>query len=134
VLLVVVTFTGLTIRDQVVEQQKADQAAALVGRVFDADIAQVPEIIRQMKEYRAWTDPLLKDTYAKAQDSKEARKQLHASLALLPVDVGQVDYLYQRLLKAEPQEVVVIREALSGQKAELASKLWSVLKDRQKGQ
>jgi hypothetical protein len=45
---------------------------------------------------------------------------------LLPVDAGQVAYLHKRLLKAEPQEVVVIREALLGHKADLTKQLWTL--------
>jgi hypothetical protein len=41
-----------------------------------------------------------------------------------------VEYLYGRLLKGEPQEVVVIREALSGYKADLTERLWALLEDR----
>ena len=43
-------------------------------------------------------------------------QELHASLALLPVDAAQVDYLYGRLLDAEPNEVPVIRDALAPHK------------------
>jgi formylglycine-generating enzyme required for sulfatase activity len=136
VLLAVVAATGVTINEwmeqqkRAMEQQKqADNASALVGRVFDADITQVPEIIRQMQEHRVWTDPQLKDAFAKAQDSKDARKQLHASLALLPVDAGQVDYLYGRMLKGEPQEVVVIRKELFDHRADLTQKLWTLLEN-----
>ena len=108
---------GLDDPNQVNEQENENYAGCLVGRVFDATITQVPGIIDEMKAYRAWTDPLLKEE--KEKSANDARKQLHASLALLPVDAGQVDYLYERLLKGEPQEVVVIREALLGHKADL---------------
>ena len=96
-----------------------------MGRVFDADITQVPGVIKEMAAYRTWTDPRLKEEKEKAAD--DSRKQLHASLALLPVDAGQVDYLYKRLLKGEPQEVVVIRDALLEQKVDLTGKMWSLL-------
>lgn len=125
--LVVATVAGLVIRDRVKERQKADYATALVGRVFDANITQVPGIVNEMNGYRAWTDPLLRDEKEKA--ANDPRKQLHASLALLPVDAGQMDYLYERLLTGEPQEVVVIREALSGHKDDLTERLWALLEN-----
>src|SRR5262249_48899065 len=56
---------------------------------------------------------------------------LHASLALLPVDSGQVDYLYERLLNAGPTELAVIRDALKGYRGELVERLWKVLDDAQ---
>jgi formylglycine-generating enzyme required for sulfatase activity len=127
VLLAAVTFTGVVIRDYVVERDKANYAAGLVGRAFDANITQVLGITKEMETYRAWTDPLLKEE--KEKSTKDARKQLHASLALLPVDSGQVDYLYGRMLKAESEEVVVIREALFDHKQDLTPKLWTLLEN-----
>ena len=50
----------------------------------------VPGIVEDMKPYRHWIDPLLRDAYQEAEANQDARKQLHASLALLPVDTGQV--------------------------------------------
>ena len=64
---------------------------------------------------------------SKEKSALDSRKQLHASLALLPVDAGQVVYLSERLLTGDPSEVVVIREALAGHKAEVTERLWEVL-------
>ena len=61
------------------------------------------------------------------------RKQLHTSLALLPVDASQVKYLYGRLLDAEPGEVPVIRDALAAHQEELVDKLWAVVEAPEKG-
>ena len=66
--------------------------------------------------------------------TKDARKQFHVSLALLPVDAAQVNYLFGRLLDAEPHEVPVIRDALAPHKdAELLDKLWAVVEAPDKG-
>ena len=62
-----------------------------------------------------------------------SRQKLHASLALLPVDPGQVDYLYDRLLDAQPHEVPVIRDALAPHKDALLDKLWAVVATPEKG-
>ena len=62
-----------------------------------------------------------------------SRQKLHASLALLPVDPRQVEYLYGRLLDAEPHEVPVIRDALAPHKDELLDKLWAVVETPEKG-
>src|SRR5207248_3275802 len=72
--------------------------------------------------------------YAQAEKEDDARKQLHASLALVPVDAGQVEYLYERLLKAQPQEVMVVREALGGHQQDLTERLWTLLENRQNDQ
>ena len=110
VVLVVLVVTGLMIRSQVIEQTKANHATALVQRLLDANIAQVPGVIDDIKGYRTWADPLLKEECHKAAET--SAQKLHLSLALLPVDQGQQDYLVERLLNAEPQEVPVIRDAL----------------------
>src|SRR5439155_6039049 len=44
--------------------------------------------------------------------ANDPRSQLGYSLALLPGDSGQVDYLYQRLLTADAAEMGVLRGAL----------------------
>ncbi|MCE9534775.1 MAG: protein kinase [Planctomycetes bacterium] len=125
VLLAVATITGLTIRNQVNERENSNYSRGLVGRVFAVNINQVPDVVKEMEKYRAWTDPMLKAE--KEQSANDPRKQMHASLALLPVDEGQVDYLYQKLLKGEPQEVVVIREALLSHKEKLTERLWTLV-------
>ena len=51
-------------------------------------------------QYTYSIDPLLKQINAHATDGSS--QKLHTSLALLPVDPTQVDYLYGRLLDAEP--------------------------------
>src|SRR5207248_2060600 len=53
------------------------------------------------------------------------RKQLHASLALLPWDPGQQEYLYRRLLAARPEEFVVIRDQLQPHREGLTGPLWA---------
>jgi serine/threonine protein kinase/energy-coupling factor transporter ATP-binding protein EcfA2 len=132
VLLAVATLTGLAIRQQVVEQQKATHAAELVQRVLEVETAQVPGVVAEMSDYRKWVDPLLRQDSDKA--AANSQQQLHASLALLPVDSGQVEYLYGRLLQGQPQEVVVIREALSDHRQDLTERLWKLLENPQKDQ
>ena len=129
--LVALTATGLTIRSQVIEHGNANHAASLVQRLLDANIAQVPGVIADMEGYRSWTDPLLEEQYQQAVDNSSQR--LHASLALLPVDSEQLDYLQGRLLDAEPQEVPVIRDALVPYTDSLTEKLWAVIQQPSQG-
>jgi len=133
VLLAVTTCTGLAIREQGIENQKEitekqneTHATELVQRVLDAGTTQVPGVVAEMSDYRKWTDPLLRKEYDKAAD--KSRQKLHASLALLPVDPSQVDYLRdQLLLHAEAPEVGVIVQELRGHKDELIDRLWAVV-------
>ncbi|MSR59839.1 MAG: formylglycine-generating enzyme family protein [Planctomycetaceae bacterium] len=109
-------------------------AHALRDRLLDANTHEVPTIVQDMAPYRRWLDPLLHEAAAQAEaGTKDARKQLHASLALLAVDPGQVDYLYDRLLDAEPHELPVLRDALASHKDELLDKLWAAVESPDKG-
>ena len=59
--------------------------------------------------------------------------KLHASLALLPVDASQVDYLFNRLLSATENELPVLRDALKTHQSTLTPKLWTVLETAKPG-
>jgi len=76
-----------------------------------------------MAPYRRWLDPLLRDAYQEAEAKQDWGKQLHTSLALLPVDATQVEYLYGRLLDARPSEVPVIRDFLAPHKDHVVDQL-----------
>jgi eukaryotic-like serine/threonine-protein kinase len=125
--LLALSAAGLAVWNEVVGQRRADRAAGLVQTLLKGDTPQVPGIVREMGPYRRWVDPLLREAYAQAETDRDRRRQLHASLALLPVDPGQADYLYGRLLDAEPQEVPVIRDALAPHKERLVGRLWRVV-------
>jgi formylglycine-generating enzyme required for sulfatase activity len=105
------------------------QAATLRDRLLESTTAGVPGIVQDMAPYRRWLRPLLEEAYSDAQTRGEARQQLHASLALLPVDPSQVEYLYSRLLKGDLQESMVIREALIDHRQALVPRLWEVLQN-----
>lgn len=105
------------------------KGSQLRDRLLESTMADVPGIIKDIAPFRRWVDPLLQDAFAQSEKSDDPRKQLHASLALLPVDSGQVEYLYERMLKAEPQELIVVREALFDHKADLTERLWIMLEN-----
>jgi formylglycine-generating enzyme required for sulfatase activity len=131
VFLALATLAGLLINDRAVEKKQSHHAGDLVRRLLDVGTSQTPDIIRQMEGYRRWTDPWLRLRFEQA---VSPRQKLHASLALLPVDAGQVGYLYERLLEAQPQEVLVIRQALSGHGDDLTGRLWELLQDPKEDQ
>jgi RNA polymerase sigma factor (sigma-70 family) len=130
-LLVAATVAAVIIREQMIEQYQATYAAGLVWALLNADTPQAPAIIAEIAHYRRWADPILQGEHARADAA--SRERLHVSLALLPVDPGQVDYLYRRLLDAQPQEVSLIRDALAPHKEALLKKLWVVVESPEKG-
>jgi formylglycine-generating enzyme required for sulfatase activity len=102
------------------------KAHTLRDRLLESTTADVPGIVKEMGPYRWWLNPLLQEAFAQAQKNKDARKQLHASLALLPEDATQVEYLYHQLLDAQPHQVPVVRDFLADYKSELVGRLWRV--------
>lgn len=113
------------------EMHGALMADALRDRLLDANTADVPTILTELTSYRRWADHLLRDENKKADATP--RQKLHTSLALLPVDASQVNYLYGRLLAAEPHEVSVICDALTPRKDPLLGGLWKVAETPEKG-
>lgn len=105
------------------------RAGSLRDRLMESTTVDAPAVVKEMAPYRRWVDPLLRESYARAAEQNEVRRQLHASLGLLPTDPSQVDYLTERLLTGDPHEVVVIRDALAGHKGELTERLWAVLEN-----
>jgi formylglycine-generating enzyme required for sulfatase activity len=132
VLATVLTLGGLAIWDHVEERNRDDHAAGLVEQLLRADIDQVEGIVTQIDKYRVWADPRLRQEYALASESPPAKLRL--SLALLPVDPGQKDYLAARLLQAAPDEVPVLRKALARYKGDLLQTLWAAAAEPAAGQ
>ena len=87
--------------------------------------------ISQLASCRRWANPrLVKLLTGTPPPSKE---HLHASLALLPVDAGQIDYLYQRMLNVDGVELSVIIDFLKPYKEQLVPKLWIILDSTEPG-
>jgi formylglycine-generating enzyme required for sulfatase activity len=124
--LAVVVLTGLAAWGKVREQQRQDRAEAVVKQLLVADTAQVPGIVAGMDDYRPLAGPLLRQALARA--APDSKDRLHLGLALLPEDAGQADYLYGRLLRAGPDELPVLRDALLDDAA-VRQRLWDLLPD-----
>jgi formylglycine-generating enzyme required for sulfatase activity len=126
-LLTAATLGGFEIRRRVVADMNARAADGLVDRLRDAEVAQVPAIVAELAPYRAWADPRLAELLEQEQASPKER--LHARLALLPVDAGQVEPLREALLRpdARPAEVLVVRDALLPHQGRLTTGLWEQL-------
>jgi hypothetical protein len=101
------------------------KADYLVRALASADVQEVDQIIKDMDGCRRWADPKLRALAA----SSSRKEQLHASLALLPVDPGQVAVLEKRLLDVKqdvgPDEALAIAGGLrkTDQRVEVASRL-----------
>jgi len=128
VVLAVIAVSGMNIRKAVVEKQDLTRAEGLVTGLLNADISQVPAIVKAIDALRPWADPLLREAFEKARFG--SREKLHAALALLPVDEAPLAYLSNELLRAEPSRLPVIRDALADHSAGIIGRLWTVLVGR----
>ena len=101
------------------------RAAELVESLRIAQISDVPALVSKLANHHRWAAPRLAKLLSDSPE--ESREHLHASLALLPHDARQVDYLTRRLLVSRTSELSVLREALRGHRSALTPKLWSEL-------
>ena len=133
-LLMVGLISGIVIRNSVlaerdriqsasVEQQNEANAKGLVETLVKADSVQVPDIVKQLGDYRKWADPLLEVRLSSAAD--DSAEKIHLSLALVDQDERQVDYLYRQLLRTESQRFPVIRDALEKHQERLRDRLYT---------
>jgi hypothetical protein len=99
------------------------RARALVNTLLASKTDGVPEVVRELEPYRRWADPLLRERIK--QDDLGAVARQHIALALLRIDPGQRDYLADRLLETDPQELRVLRDALAPHGEELRERWWA---------
>ncbi len=107
------------------------QSQAKIKSLLHAPTAQVPMVVEELATYHRWAEKPLQQMLVIARERDDARQQLHASLALLPRDASQVDYLLTRLLSGNPSEVVAIREVMQPYVSAAAPPLWKILEDPQ---
>jgi serine/threonine protein kinase/formylglycine-generating enzyme required for sulfatase activity len=108
------------------------RARELRNRALEAKTEDVPQIVAAMTPYRRWIDPMLHAALAEAEAQGDAARQLHTSLALLPVEPQQQGPLLQRLQTAGPVEVQTIRQLLLPGRPEVQDQLWAILEDKER--
>ena len=116
---------------QVVDAQRT-RALAQVDALRRAEISQVPYLIEGFKPFHDEIVPQLRHLLQEPRlDEKE---RLRLSLAMVADDEGQVAYLQDRLLNAEPAELLVICGALLSHRDDLAAESWRSVEDSGGGQ
>jgi formylglycine-generating enzyme required for sulfatase activity len=85
-------------------------------------------VLERLSVYPRWVySGRLRDLAERGGD--DPRSQFGYSLALLPEDPGQVEYLYERLLEANPAEMTLLRDSLAANhRGELMGRLWADLR------
>lgn len=131
-------------REEALQERMARQlkrqadADGLVKALESAEMSAVPEILRQLGADLCLVEDRLREM-AQADDTTPGgiRRRLHAALALLSGDPTQVDYLVERLLRADarPDELLVIRKELDkhGHASKLTPELRTLLEETSTG-
>ncbi|MEK6262541.1 MAG: SUMF1/EgtB/PvdO family nonheme iron enzyme [Planctomycetota bacterium] len=107
------------------------RAQVYLDTLLRAPTSEVPAVVNDMAAYRRRLNVPLRRMILEAKAQGDAQVQLHLSLALLPDDVSQVDYLLSRLLTANPTEVVAIRTVMKPHAQVVNGRLWKILEDPQ---
>ncbi len=120
-LLIAASAVGLVAQQIASERQKVTHAEGLVQTILNAELKLVPSLIDKLDGHRTLVDPLLRQANsAAAQDSRE---KLNTSLALLPSDPEQAEYLFERMLDTNPEEFVILRAALKPYRTQFIERL-----------
>ena len=120
---------------QVVAEQRAKESAeeaealAKVDALRRAEISQMPALIDGLKPLRAEIVPKLRQLLQQPDLDEKERLRLSLAMLVIAEDEGQVAYLSDRLLTAEPAEFLVIRLALLPHRDELAAGIWPIAED-----
>jgi serine/threonine protein kinase/formylglycine-generating enzyme required for sulfatase activity/tetratricopeptide (TPR) repeat protein len=113
------------------ETNRDMRAQHRVDLLLGAEVAEVPGILRAIAADRAAAQPALKNVINNPSVTSKAK--LRASLALLPVDPSQIEYLKTRIRDVEPREFLVLRDELKPQRDALVPNLWVQLDAAQAG-
>ncbi len=103
------------------------QAQARVDKLLSARPGEVSAILAEMNRHPAWLNGLLHQRRGEAESRGDSEQALRLSLALLPADSSQADYLYHRLFDVEPSEFTTVRHALAPYQGDYVNALWDEL-------
>ncbi|WP_166822451.1 protein kinase domain-containing protein [Thalassoroseus pseudoceratinae] len=122
-------YGGVSIRQSMITGNQSTRARGLVESLQKAEISQVPNIVFNLDELREWADPMLKTRIEAAEDGSP--EKLHLSLALLPVDSGQIEYLTEQLPVCSLDQFPVVRDALLRHEDQLTEDLWGLVQNEE---
>ncbi|MEZ6125102.1 MAG: SUMF1/EgtB/PvdO family nonheme iron enzyme [Planctomycetaceae bacterium] len=104
------------------QRHRYELAQAGVTALLSADVGEVPQMITDLNRMSVDSTPLLKDRFREASDG--SREQLLSSLALLPEDSSQTEFLLEQVEHKSPSEVRLIGDCLAEYNSTCAAVLW----------
>jgi formylglycine-generating enzyme required for sulfatase activity/predicted Ser/Thr protein kinase len=107
------------------QEARRQRAAAEVESLLQAAPESLPLVLQNLRpQYDDIVDELRRTT---REHELSERDRLRLSLALLPGDPSQIDYLRQRMLSVALPELLAIRDALVPCPDDIRAELWDVL-------
>ena len=104
------------------EDEIRQQTLARTEFLFHAMPDELMSIIDSLSDGRQWADQRLREMLAEADSDKRWR----ARLALLPVDDEEAARLIDEIESVQPQELLIIRDALAPYKDLVLPRLWEI--------
>ncbi len=101
---------------------------AQVDSLLNAEPDALPTILESLKPFNLMVAPKLKEL---SQQELTDGQRWRLSLALLPEDPSQVDFLRDRLLISQPAEFEVVRDALWDHRATIVDQFWRIAEDKE---
>jgi len=120
---------ALSLRNASLDQKRRAESVQIVRGLLQAETSQVPSIINTLNTYRSFAEEDLKTAFKNAPQGSNA--QLHAALALLPVDPSVVQLLKDRLLSVNYSQFPYVRDLLLVHKDDIVEDYWKILSDEQ---
>ncbi len=120
---VLLSLGGLWFKSRLDETQMRNTAHERVTALLNAETRDVPRLVEGLQPYRRWTD----FGFEQALSSTDVKQQLHARIALLPVDASQIESLKQSLLEASPANVLVLRDVLQAVSSIFVEDYWQLV-------
>jgi serine/threonine protein kinase/formylglycine-generating enzyme required for sulfatase activity len=104
----------------------------LLTSLATADVEKMPSVLDKLADYPRWAySGRLRELAARP--GNDPRSQLGFSLALIPGDSSQLEYLIERLRGADPAEMIVLRNRLATYRNDITSRLWKELRAAAEG-
>jgi serine/threonine protein kinase/formylglycine-generating enzyme required for sulfatase activity len=110
------------------EVQHRERADGLVNQMMAVEMTGLPNTIAQLEPYRNRIRSRLSAESAADARDQDAHRHLRVALAnlLLYKDDSELNWFYEQMLTAEPDEFAVLCDALSERRGEFRERLWAV--------
>ena len=105
------------------------RATQLMQSLANVELTKVDTVLDDIEFYRRWTLPRVETAARDNSDGPQHRLRLSLARLRLGDEREAIDFLYQQMLEADPDDLAVVSDALSDQQATFVDRLWHELTD-----